>query len=207
MAGGSSDAGCPSTTNGRVCKRWWRGEGFREHLLDGALGACVASHAAGAAISQLRAAPCCSQVVAIPVQVQEIHTQIDRPADAPPLLRRAPPACAPMLRLLVSPQRGGRAAPLRSVLLRACAHFTGLLSCSTQHERTHARTHAGNKAAPPRLFYCSKAAVIICTWPPPPQPRNCFTLHSAGRLLSLSAPCSSSSRMQACLPTRHLQTP
>ncbi len=40
--------------------------------------------------------------------------------------------------------------------LRACAHFTGVLPCRAQHERAH----AGNKAAPLRLFYCSKAVVM-----------------------------------------------
>ena len=75
----------------------------------------------------------------------------------------------------------------RSAALRACAYFTGVPSCGTRHE--HAR--AGNKAAPLRLLYCSKAAVmamhLAAAAPTSLQP-NRLTLHSADRLLSLTSP-------------------
>jgi hypothetical protein len=75
----------------------------------------------------------------------------------------------------------------RCAALRACAYFTGVPSCSPRHE--HAR--AGNKAAPLRLFYCSKAAVmamhLAAAATTSLQP-NRLTLHSADRLLSLTSP-------------------
>jgi hypothetical protein len=103
---------------------------FLEHLLDGALRACVASHAAGAAISQLRAAPCCSQVVAIQMQVQEIRIQIDHPADAPlppPSPRAACLRAYVALARVASTWREGSAAAQRFVASMRSFHWPAVM--------------------------------------------------------------------------------
>ena len=135
---------------------------------------CRASHAAGAAISQLPAAPCCSQVVAIQMQVQEIRIQIDRPADAPPppsfAARRLPArlCCACSCRLNVA---GGQ--PRCAAF--CCEHALISLACCHAAHSMSARTHARMQGIKP-LGRASFTAVKQppCTWPPPPQPRNCF---------------------------------
>jgi hypothetical protein len=137
------------------------------------------------------------------MQAQEIHTQIDRHAEAPP----PPPHPPPHLRAHVALAHVASTWPDGSpAALRACAHFTGVPSCSPQHERAH----AGNKAALLRLFYCSKAAVMAmhldAASPFSLQP-NRLTLHSAHRpLLFVAAQCVVShlniytSEILACTP-------
>jgi hypothetical protein len=149
---------------------------------------CHASHAAGAAISQLRAPSCCSQVAASPMQAQEIHTQIDRHAEAPPPPPHPPPP-PPHLRAHVALARVASSWPEGSPAAQRCEHALISLSCRHAAHGMSARVQ-GIKPLRCASFTAVKQPSWPCTWMPLPQP--------------LCNPTASRcSRLTACSPSPH----